>query len=243
MPHKSLFQISMQTGAWLVIAFLVLPMLVVIPVSLTDHSYISLPTDGLSLQHYENYFTNPKWIEATWSSLVIGLSVAAIATVLGTAFSVGCWFLSDFWANVARWLLITPILVPPVVQSLGFYRFWVQLGLIDSMSEPRQTDPAGGPQSGGVGLDHGHIRRSSRRQTGDHRRRDFCLHRLLRRDRRCALHHGPAGADLAEIDLAGHSGEHRPDHRRGRDHPDNNYHHDHDRCVIPPGELKPCRVI
>ena len=134
MPHKSLFQISMQTGAWLVIAFLVLPMLVVIPVSLTDHSYISLPTDGLSLQHYENYFTNPKWIEATWSSLVIGLSVAAIATVLGTAFSVGCWFLSDFWANVARWLLITPILVPPVVQSLGFYRFWVQLGLIDSMS-------------------------------------------------------------------------------------------------------------
>ena len=28
--------------------------------------------------------------------------------------------------------MITPILVPPVVQSLGFYRFWVQLGLIDT---------------------------------------------------------------------------------------------------------------
>ena len=33
---------------------------------------------------------------------------------------------------IARWILITPILVPPVVQSLGFYRFWVTLGLIDT---------------------------------------------------------------------------------------------------------------
>lgn len=134
MERKTFFQVFMQTGAWLVLGFLVLPMLVVIPVSLTQTSYISLPSDGISLQHYENYFTNPRWIEATWQSFAIGLSVAAIATVLGTAFSIGCWFLSDFWATVARWLLITPILVPPVVQSLGFYRFWVQLGLIDSMS-------------------------------------------------------------------------------------------------------------
>jgi putative spermidine/putrescine transport system permease protein len=29
-------------------------------------------------------------------------------------------------------VLITPILVPPVVQSLGFYRFWVKLDLIDT---------------------------------------------------------------------------------------------------------------
>lgn len=128
----STFRIFFNTGAWLVLAFLVLPLLVVVPVSLTDTSYIGLPKEHLSLQHYEAYFTSPEWLHATWTSIWVGLAVAAAATVLGTAFSIGCWFLSDRAATIARWVLITPILVPPVVQSLGFYRFWVKLDLIDT---------------------------------------------------------------------------------------------------------------
>lgn len=129
---RSMFQIFVQTGAWMVIAFLVLPILVVLPISFTDTSYIGLPKDGLSTQHYVNYFTDPDWLGATWTSIWVGLVVATCATVLGTAFAIGCWFLSDRASSIARWVLITPILVPPVVQSLGFYRFWVVLGLIDT---------------------------------------------------------------------------------------------------------------
>lgn len=132
MMPVSAFRICFQTGAWLVLAFLVLPFLVVVPVSLTDTSYIGLPKDSLSLQHYANYFSDPEWLSATWTSIWIGLVVATLASILGTAFAIGCWFLSDRAASIARWVLITPILVPPVVQSLGFYRFWVVLGLIDT---------------------------------------------------------------------------------------------------------------
>lgn len=128
----SAFRIFFQTGSWAILAFLVLPILVVIPVSLTDTSYIGLPKDHMSLQHYANYFTSSAWLGATWTSIWVGLVVAACATALGTAFAIGCWFLSDRASTIARWVLITPILVPPVVQSLGFYRFWVKLGLIDS---------------------------------------------------------------------------------------------------------------
>lgn len=128
----SAFRIFFQTGAWLVIAFLVLPILVVLPISFTDTSYIGLPKESLSLQHYTNYFSDPEWLRATWTSVWVGLVVATCASVLGTAFAIGCWFLSDRAAMIARWILITPILVPPVVQSLGFYRFWVTLGLIDT---------------------------------------------------------------------------------------------------------------
>ncbi|MFU1477902.1 ABC transporter permease [Roseovarius sp. C7] len=129
---RSSFQIFFQTGAWMIIAFLVLPILVVIPISLTDTSYIGLPKETLSLQHYVNYFSDGDWLGATWTSIWVGLVVATCATVLGTAFAIGCWFLSDRAAMVARWVLITPILVPPVVQALGFYRFWVVLGLINT---------------------------------------------------------------------------------------------------------------
>lgn len=132
LTRPSVFRIGMQTGAWFALAFLILPLLVVIPVSLTDTSYIGLPKEGLSLQHYEKYFTSARWLGATGASVAVGLAVALLATALGTAFSIGCWFLGDRWSLTARWVLITPILVPPVVQSLGFYRFWVQLGLIDT---------------------------------------------------------------------------------------------------------------
>lgn len=125
-------RIIFGTGTWVVLAFLVLPILVVIPVSLTDTSFIGLPRDHLSLQHYETFLSSYKWLHASWTSIWIGAVVAAIATFLGTAFSVGCWFLSDRLAMIARWVMIVPILVPPVVQSLGFYRFWVKLSLIDT---------------------------------------------------------------------------------------------------------------
>ncbi|GMG81569.1 ABC transporter permease [Paralimibaculum aggregatum] len=134
MKRPSFFRIFMNTGAWLVLAFLILPMLVVIPVSLTDTSYLAMPKEALSLRHYENYFSDARWLDATWQSFYIGVLTALSATVLGTVFSIGCWFLSSRASTIARWVLITPILVPPVVQSLGFYRFWVQLGLIDTVT-------------------------------------------------------------------------------------------------------------
>ena len=66
----SAFRIAMGTGGWLVAAFLALPILVVIPVSLTDTSYIGLPKDGLSLQHYESYFTSARWLGGTAASIL-----------------------------------------------------------------------------------------------------------------------------------------------------------------------------
>lgn len=132
MSQISSFKLIMTTGTWLVLAFLIVPILVVFPVSITDKPYISLPQETVSLQHYVDYFTSERWLWATYQSVVIGLAVAFLATILGTAFAIGCWFLSNRLAGILRWVLITPILVPPVIQSLGFYRFWVQLGLIDS---------------------------------------------------------------------------------------------------------------
>lgn len=126
------FRIFFTTGTWLILAYLVLPILIVIPISLTDMQFVTLPREHLSLQHFETFMQSPKWLLAAWTSIWIGVAVALCATALGTAFAIGCWFLSDRASTIARWILITPILVPPVVQSLGFYRFWVQLGLIDT---------------------------------------------------------------------------------------------------------------
>lgn len=126
------FNIFFTTATWAILAFLIIPFLVVLPVSLTDKHYISLPQDSLSFQHYINYFASHRWLSATIQSFGIGFAVSFFATVLGTFFSIGCWFLSNRVATIARWIMITPIMVPPIIQALGFYKFWVKLELIDS---------------------------------------------------------------------------------------------------------------
>ena len=36
---------------WLILVLLILPMTIIVPVALTDKPYLSLPGEGLSLQH------------------------------------------------------------------------------------------------------------------------------------------------------------------------------------------------
>ena len=119
-------------GAWLILAFLVLPMLVVFPVSLTDRYYLSLPQEHLSLEHYGNFFNSHEWLSATWQSLAIGLSASLLAMVFGTLCAIGCWRISTRASEAVRALMLLPIIVPAIVHALAFYRLWIDLRLLDS---------------------------------------------------------------------------------------------------------------
>ncbi|MEH2492672.1 ABC transporter permease [Bradyrhizobium sp. AZCC 2230] len=119
--------------AWILLAFLVLPILVIPPASLTDQSYLSLPKDHLSIDHYARLFHSPVWIQAFFQSSVIGLSSALFAVLLGVSCTIGCWRLGNTVSIVIRALLILPMIIPSIVYALGISRLWVQVNLFDTM--------------------------------------------------------------------------------------------------------------
>lgn len=121
-----------QAGAWLVICFLVLPITVVIPVSLTDRTYLSLPQHALSLAHYVRLFTSAEWLSSIAQSLAIVGSATILAMATGTACAIGCWRLSSRSADLLRAAMLVPLIVPAIVYALGLYRLWARLGLLDS---------------------------------------------------------------------------------------------------------------
>lgn len=121
-----------QGAGWLVICFLILPITVVIPISLTDQNYLGLPKDHLSLQYYHNLFTSAAWLGSIGQSVVIALAAAAIALVTGTACAIGCWRLGSKAADALRVVMLVPLIVPTIVYALGLYRLWAQLGLLDT---------------------------------------------------------------------------------------------------------------
>lgn len=130
--HSALGRCLVIGSGWLIIGFLVLPMLVVFPLSITDKYYLSLPQDGISFEHYGNFFANSEWISATWQSIVIGIASASLAMVLGTLCAIGCWRISSKISDIIRALMLLPIIVPAIVHALAFYRFWADLKLLDS---------------------------------------------------------------------------------------------------------------
>lgn len=118
--------------AWAIICFLLLPIAVVFPVSLTDKRYLSLPEDNLSLQHFANLFSSPEWLSSIGQSFVIACAATVLTVIVGTLCAIGCWRIGSKLADFVRVLMLVPIIVPTIVYALGIYRLWVDLRLLDS---------------------------------------------------------------------------------------------------------------
>lgn len=120
--------------AWCVLLFLVLPILVVFPVSVTDQRYLSMPQEEISFAHYARLAGSREWLGSIWHSLVIAVVSTAICTVLGTLCAVGCWRLASRASEWARAFMLLPLVVPSIVYAIGAYRFFVELRLVDSLA-------------------------------------------------------------------------------------------------------------
>ena len=126
---------SVVFGAgWFVVGFLILPMLFVIPVSLTDQPFLSLPRDHLSAQYYVGFFSRPEWITATLQSLGVAFAATVGAVALGTLCAIACWKITSRASNLVRLLVLLPLMVPTVIEGLAMYRLWVTLGIFDSFA-------------------------------------------------------------------------------------------------------------
>ena len=118
--------------AWTVLLFLLLPIFVAIPFSLSPHRYLSLPEDSLSLRHYVNLFTNVEWLSSIGQSLIIASCATIIAVVLGTLCAIGLWRIASRLAEFVRGFMLLPLVVPYIVSGLAIYRILVDLKLHDS---------------------------------------------------------------------------------------------------------------
>ena len=88
-------QISHRSRIWLylaavaVMAFLMLPTLIVVPMSFSASQYLEFPPRQWSLRWYENYFGSAAWMQATATSIKAGVLTAVVATPLGTLAAYG----------------------------------------------------------------------------------------------------------------------------------------------------------
>jgi putative spermidine/putrescine transport system permease protein len=115
-----------------VLVFLLLPILVIVPLSFSDSSFLVYPIEGWSLRWYENLFGSAEWVRAAKNSFIVAPAATLIATVLGTLAAVGLARTSFPFKGALMSVLIAPMVVPIVVVGVSTYLFFANLGLADS---------------------------------------------------------------------------------------------------------------
>ena len=117
----------------LVLAFLVLPILVIVPLSFSSGTFLTFPLPGFSLRWYEELFTSAPWQLSLRNSLIVAAATTALATVLGTLASLGLARAGFPGKALLMAVLISPMVVPLVIVAVGVYFFFAPLGLTSSL--------------------------------------------------------------------------------------------------------------
>lgn len=112
-----------------VLAFLLLPIAAIVPLSFSSGSLLTYPLPGWSLRWYAEVFSSPTWMRALANSLGIGAAATALALVLGTLAALGLARVRTAWATALKLLLISPMIVPVILIAVGSYFFLAPLKL------------------------------------------------------------------------------------------------------------------
>lgn len=116
----------------LALVYLILPTLVVVPLSLSGQEYLSFPPQSFSLRWYERMAGNPAWLNALVNSLLIAVPTALLSVVLGTmaALAVARGALPK--AGMIAAMVVAPMMLPHVILAIGLYPIMLEFGLLRS---------------------------------------------------------------------------------------------------------------
>ena len=118
----------------LVMAFLVIPCILVIPMSFSDSQYLEFPPRSLSLRWYEAFFTSPEWIQSAVVSLKVAGLTTVLATVLGTLASYGLYKATSLFTPLTRGLLMLPMMIPLIFVAIGVFFVYARFGLNNTIT-------------------------------------------------------------------------------------------------------------
>lgn len=123
--RRALIGIGVLVGVWLLV-----PTLIVIPISFSGNDSFAFPPTSWSLRHYETFFTERTWLTSLLVSVQLAVIVTIIATVLGTAAAFALSRTAFFAKGAVNALFLAPLIVPGIVVAVALYAAFLQWGLI-----------------------------------------------------------------------------------------------------------------
>ncbi|KQS71610.1 polyamine ABC transporter permease [Rhizobium sp. Leaf371] len=137
----NVLRLSLGFAVGAISLFLILPILVVVPLSFNPEPYFSftrsmllLQPDGWSLRWYREVAESAQWRLALKNSVTIAIIVTPVATALGTAAALGLRHLGGSVRTLVAAVLGAPLIIPVIIVATGTYLFFAPLGLTQSLT-------------------------------------------------------------------------------------------------------------
>lgn len=113
---------------WLTIVFLFLPLAVLVVYSFNEAR--GMTWSGFSLRWYEKLFTDaePLW-RAFWNSVLIALTSATVATVIGTLGGVALTWYQFKLKKYVQAVSFMPLILPEIIIGVSILVFFAMIGL------------------------------------------------------------------------------------------------------------------
>lgn len=115
--------------AWMALAYLVLPLVVILGTSLTTSEFLAFPPKGVTLAWYGRVIADASYLDAFWTSTWLAALAAVFAVLLGLPVALAIARYSFPGKATLASLMMSPLLLPHIVLGAALLQYCVQIGL------------------------------------------------------------------------------------------------------------------
>ena len=128
--NKDWFDIFPYVFGGAVMIYMVLPILIIVPMSFSEAQYFQFPPRSFSFKWYINFFTDRYWRGSMILSLQVALITTILATFLGTLAAFGLDRGQFRGKSLIQGIVLSPRIIPFIITALAAYFFYARLKLI-----------------------------------------------------------------------------------------------------------------
>ncbi len=119
--------------ATIIMFLLVIPTVIVIPMSFSESQYLEFPPREWSLRWYYEYLNTPRWVNATVTSFKVAILTMLVATPFGVMAAYGLFVSGGRMSKILFFTLMTPMIVPVILIAIGTFYVFGRIGLVNSI--------------------------------------------------------------------------------------------------------------
>lgn len=115
-----------------IVAFLLLPSLIIVPMALTKGQLIQFPPEWISVHAFADYLSDSQWMHSTLLSFEVAVLAVVIGCITGSTAAIALHRRRFLGRGLVIGVILAPIVVPLIVLALGEYLLFARLHMVGS---------------------------------------------------------------------------------------------------------------